>query len=458
MSEQANPTKRARSMLAAVAPGILIAATGVGAGDLMTASLGGAALGVGLAWAAGVGGVIKCFLTEGIARWQMATGTTLLEGWVAKLGGWIRWVFIAYLLVWTVFTGGAMVSACGVAGTGLFSLGDDPVVSKRIWGIAHSLIGLVLVLVGGFKLFEKLMSACIALMFSTVVITAIMLKPDWGDVAAKQWSFISSLVSDWRSGGDTSGRVFWLLGLLGGVGGTVTLLSYGYWIREGGRAGMSGWRACRLDLTLGYAMTALFGVAMVVIGSRVEIKGSGARVALELANQLTPVLGSIGRWVFLVGFWGAVFSSLLGVWQSIPYLFADFMSLSRGDSPEKRRGMDFTKTRGYRGYLIAIALVSVPMLWLPVTRAQLLYAIFGSLFIPLLAVTLLIMNNRVSLVGAKFRNGWITNIVLGCTLLFFAVVAGKTAIQKVDQLRDDSGEAAAVQSAPAPTADKEGLP
>ena len=60
---------------------------------------------------------------------------------------------------------------------------------------------------------------------------------------------------------------------------------------------MSGWRACRLDLTLGYAMTALFGAAMVVIGSRVEIKGSGARVALELANQLTPVLGSIGRWV-----------------------------------------------------------------------------------------------------------------------------------------------------------------
>jgi Mn2+/Fe2+ NRAMP family transporter len=448
MSEQAHSTPRSRSMLAAVAPGILIAATGVGAGDLMTASLGGAALGVGLAWAAGVGGVIKWFMTEGIARWQMATGTTLLEGWAHRLGGWIRWVFIAYLLVWTVFTGGAMVSACGVAGTGLLSLGDDPVLSKRIWGIAHSMIGLVLVLVGGFKLFEKLMSACIGLMFATVVVTAVMLKPDWGDVAVQQWSFISGLISDWRAGADVGGSVSWILGLLGGVGGTVTLLSYGYWIREEGRSGGGGWRACRLDLTLGYAMTSLFGVAMVIIGSRVEIQGSGASVALDLADQLAHVLGPIGRWVFLVGFWGAVFSSLLGVWQSIPYLFADFMSISRGDSSEKRRDIDFAKTRGYRGYLIAIALVSLPMLWLPVTRAQLLYAVFGSLFMPLLALTLLVMNNRAAWVGSRFRNGWITNVVLASTLLFFAVVAGKTTYDKVGELRGESGGAAPVRAAP----------
>jgi hypothetical protein len=31
--------------------------------------------------------------------------------------------------------------------------------------------------------------------------------------------------------------------------------------------------------------------------------------------------------VFLLGFWGAVFSSVLGVWQSAPYLFADFVAL-----------------------------------------------------------------------------------------------------------------------------------
>ena len=108
----------------AVAPGILVAATGVGAGDLMTASLGGSAVGLAILWAAVAGALLKWFLNEGIARWQMATGTTLLEGWVTRLGGWIQWVFLAYLAVWCFFTGGALVSACGVAGTCLLYTSD----------------------------------------------------------------------------------------------------------------------------------------------------------------------------------------------------------------------------------------------------------------------------------------------------------------------------------------------
>ena len=88
------PEAKKRSLLSLVGPGLLVAATGVGAGDMLTASLGGSALGVAIVWAAVVGAFFKWFLNEGIARWQMATGTTLLEGWVTLLGGWIQWVFI----------------------------------------------------------------------------------------------------------------------------------------------------------------------------------------------------------------------------------------------------------------------------------------------------------------------------------------------------------------------------
>ena len=99
----------------------------------------------------------------------MATGKTVLEGWVTYLGKWIQWVFLIYLLVWSFLTGGALINACGVAGAGILPLGDDMVLSKIVWGVIHSLAGLVLVLVGGFKLFEKLMSVFIGLMFVAVV-------------------------------------------------------------------------------------------------------------------------------------------------------------------------------------------------------------------------------------------------------------------------------------------------
>jgi hypothetical protein len=44
----------------------------------------------------------------------------------------------------------------------------------------------------------------------------------------------------------------------------------------------------------------------------------------------------------------------------------------------------------------------------------------GAMFMPLLALTLLILNNRGGWVGGRFRSGWLTNAVLVITLLLFA--------------------------------------
>jgi Mn2+/Fe2+ NRAMP family transporter len=288
-----------------LAPGILIAATGVGAGDLITASIAGSRVGLTILWAVLVGAVLKWVLNEGLARWQMATGTTLLEGWVDRLGGWVQWVFLLYLIPWTLATGAALMTACGAAGAAVWQLGLPFGQAKVVWGVVHALVGLVLVWVGGFRLFEKVMSVCIAVMFVAVMVTAVMIGPDWAQLGR---GLVIPQIADFDR------DIPWVLGLLGGVGGSVTLLSYGYWVREQGRSGAEGVSRCRLDLAVGYAMTALFGIAMVTIGSRLTLApGKSDRVALELADQLAGVMGASGQWVFLIGFWGAVFSSLLGV-------------------------------------------------------------------------------------------------------------------------------------------------
>jgi Mn2+/Fe2+ NRAMP family transporter len=396
------------SRLAIFLPGMLVAATGVGAGDLLTASIGGSEIGLTILWAAAVGSLLKWTLNEGIARWQLATGTTLLEGWITRLGSWIQWLFVPYFLLWTVMTGGAMISACGVAGAGLFPLGD-PDTSRIIWGIVHSLVGLALVWIGGFPLFEKMMGVCIAAMFIGVLVTAVLLGPDWSAVLSG--IFIPRV----PSGGSP-----WVLGVLGGVGGTVTLLAYGYWIRETDRQGESGVRICRLDLGVAYLLTALFGMAMVMIGSRIAVQGQGSQMAVQLADQLGQVLGPFGKWAFLWGFWGAVFSSLLGVWQSTPYLFADFVTLRRSARSGQPRPADLSRTAAYRGYLIAISIVPLALLWGTVRQVQLAYAVMGALFMPLLALTLLILNTQNRLVGERFRSGWLINALLVATLVLFA--------------------------------------
>ena len=397
------------SALRLIGPGLLVAATGVGAGDLSTAAFAGSSLGLTVLWAVPCGALLKFGLNEGLARWQLATGQTVLEGAVSRFGRAVALGFIGYLLLWSFFVGAALISACSVtAGALLPQFGSDTWL-RLGWALLHSLGGLLLVWIGGYKLFERIMGVCVFVMLLVVLLTAILVGPQWGAVGA-------GLVRP--SIAEVDGAVGWTVALIGGVGGTVTVLCYGYWIREAGCDGPQHLSRCRIDLAVGYAVTALFGVAMVIIGSTVVISGSGADLVVNLAARLESQLGKVGRAVFLVGAWSAVFSSLLGVWQAAPYLFADVLRLLTGGRAEVS-----TRSRAYRGYLIALGTVPVVGLVMSFRQAQKAYAVLGALFIPLLAVALLVMNERSDWVGKQHRNGWWARTTLVSALLFFAYVA-----------------------------------
>ncbi|MEX2264874.1 MAG: Nramp family divalent metal transporter [Bryobacteraceae bacterium] len=406
-------TSTSPSRLSTVGPAILLTATSIGAGDILTGSLAGAEAGLAVLWAVPAGILLKWTLNEGIARWQMATGTTLLEGWVTRLGKWIQWVFLGYLLLFTLVVGGMLSSACGLAGAAVVPLGDLNT-SRYLWGAVHSLGGLALVWMGGYELLKRVLGVCVGAMFGTVVLTALLLAPDWTIVAR---GLIPSL---------PAGSAGWAISLVGAVGGTVALISYGYWIREEGRTGREGLRACRFDLMLSYTVIGLFGVAVVIVGSRVQVRGQGAGLALLLADQLAIAVGPIGKWVFLAGFWAAVFSALLGVWQSLPYLFADFLRLRGG----QRSDVEVGRSVAYRAYLVFLATVPLVLLRWPVQQLQLAFGITGAMLLPLLALTLLIMNNRREWVGKEFRSAVGVNVVLAVALAFFAYV-GVREIQKI---------------------------
>jgi Mn2+/Fe2+ NRAMP family transporter len=403
-----------KNWLTAFGPGILMAATGVGAGDLLTPSFAGSQVGLVIVWAAVIGAALKLVLNEGIARWQMATGTTLLEGWNARLGPWFSWIFLLYFIIWSFAVGGALVSACGVAGDAVLPLGDNGT-SRIIWGIIHSLVSGVMAWRGGFKRFGQVMSVCIALMFIGVIATATLLviENPSGVLSGVFTPRLPATSADWRL----------FLGVLGGVGGTVTMLSYGYWIREAGRKGREGLRASRIDLIACYALTGLFGVAMVMIGSRLHNLGQGARVAVQLADQLSDTISPFAKFLFLVGFWGAVFTSILGVWQGVPYLFADFWRIRRGERQQNVHAVELRHSAPYRWYLLGITFIPLVWLWLPVKQIQLAYATIGAWFMPLLALTLLIMNNRVQWVGESFRSRLLLNAGLIVTVLMFVYLA-----------------------------------
>ena len=416
-SSDTKPDTGRRRLLSIIGPGILVAATGVGAGDLATGAFSGGKLGVAVLWAVLLGAGLKYVLNEGLARWQLATGTTLLEGAVAHLGHPVRWLFLGYLLIWSYMVGSALMSACGVTAHAVYEI-FDPRTDKILYGLLHSAVAVVLVRLGGYRLFGRVMGVCIGVMFVVVVATAVAMWPPWSEVASGMLGF------HWPPIPQIAGEgIEWTVALMGGVGGTLTVLCYGYWIREEGRSGAKDLAVCRIDLGVGYAMTALFGVAMVIIGSSIEVTGGGATLVVNLADELSEVLGPAAKWAFLVGAWGAIFSSLLGVWQSVPYLFADFWDLWRNPAASTARRSVDTGALPYKVYLFALATIPAAGLWTSFEFAQKLYAIVGALFIPMLAVVLLVLNGRSRLVGRQYRNSLPTTTLLIGALCFF-ILAG----------------------------------
>ena len=211
-SQGAPPHQRSglTARLAILGPGLLVAATGVGAGDLATAGISGSRIGLAVLWAALWGAGFKFVLSEGLARYQLASGETILQGAMTRLGGVAKVIFGSYLLLWSFFVANSLMSACGIALQAIWPLFEDPGRGQVVFGIAHSLLGVALVRLGGFRLFEKVMTVCIGAMFVVVMLTAVLLQPDWAAVAS---GLLRPGLPD-----DSAETLQWTIALMGGIG------------------------------------------------------------------------------------------------------------------------------------------------------------------------------------------------------------------------------------------------
>lgn len=393
-------------------PGLIMATSGIGASDILTATVGGARYGVTLLWALVLGAFFKFVLSEGIARWQLATGSTALEGWANQLPRWVLGLFGGYLLLWAVAVSGALVSGCGLAVENITG-GAIP----RTWGgSAQATAAFVLIWSARAGGLARLMKPLIVLMFVSIVACAALTSREPGAVLR---GLILPTIP--------AGAGAYVLSLIGGIGGSVTLLSYNYLLRDDGKVDPRNMSAVRRDLAMAYFFTATFGACVMLIANRVffavGIPITDGETVSRMGSGLGALTGSAGFYIYGIGFWAAVVASLLGVWQTIPSVFADCHSLLRRQQPIERAAAILPGSRPYRLALLFMACAAVPVAFLDRPLfIVLVFTILGSLFIPFLAATLLYLNNRVAFAPPLRTNRLATNLILTLIILLFLIV------------------------------------
>ncbi|MGW6793322.1 Nramp family divalent metal transporter [Streptomyces chartreusis] len=401
-----------------IGPGIVVAATGVGAGDLVATLIAGSNFGYTLLWAAVIGCLVKISLAEAAGRWHLSTGRTLFDGW-ASLGRWTIWFFGVYAVIWGFVYGAAAMSSSALPLQALF----PDVMDLEWWAIACGLVGLIFVWFNKYAVFEKVMTLLVGVMFVVTVYLAIRVTPNLGDAFAGLLPVLP----------DEKDSVLNTLGLIGGVGGTITLAAYGYWVNAKGWTNTGWMKVMRLDNRVAYITTGIFVVAMLFVGAELLHSAnvaiaSGDKGLLQLSDILEEEYGTATAKFFLIGFFATSYTSLIGVWHGVSLMFADFVARFRGEGELKGEEVASgarERSWPFRAYLLWLTFPPIVLLFQDEPfRLIIIYGVLGAAFLPFLAGTLIWLLNS-SRTPAPWRNGPVSNVMLAIAGLLFLVLCVK---------------------------------
>ncbi|NOR29388.1 MAG: divalent metal cation transporter [Lutibacter sp.] len=146
-------------------PGLLFAGAAIGVSHLVQSTRAGADFGFGLVWALILIHIVKYPFFQFGPRYATATGESLLDGY-KKLGKGVLLTYFVLNLA-TMFTIQAAVTivTAGLAAN-LFGITTNPI----IWSVIITVICLILLLIGKYKLLDNLMKIIIiTLTISTII-------------------------------------------------------------------------------------------------------------------------------------------------------------------------------------------------------------------------------------------------------------------------------------------------
>lgn len=311
----AEPPRTFWAILRRIGPGMILAASIVGSGELIATTTLGAEVGYVCLWVILLSCFIKPAIQAEIGRYSVSTGETGLAGFNhvpgPKLGvNWVVWGWGA-MIAMTRFQIGAMYG--GVAQV-LNTL--VPGVPVWAWVVALLVLTLVLLLGGGYERIEYLATLKVGLFTMLTFMCAMLLmrRPDdfsWAELAG-------GFTFDLPPGGFTSAvAVFGITGV-----GASELFMYPYWCVEKGYARFAGkreatraWRdralgwikVMHVDILASMVIYTVATIAFYLLGAGILNK----RGQVPSANNLIPVLSqmytqTLGDWALPLFYIGAV--------------------------------------------------------------------------------------------------------------------------------------------------------
>ncbi|MQA02666.1 MAG: hypothetical protein GEV07_08090 [Streptosporangiales bacterium] len=393
-----------KGYLKGVGPGLVVAMSWLGTGDLIDSSVAGGNYGYALMWAMTLACITKYFYASGLAKYQLVQQ---VRGHHAA-----RRVPQAVALVPLLLGIGALITgfvlqtyiARGI-GTALFHLSGG--LGGDRWGVAIwttvgilLTIGLALSKSRQYRILEYVARATVVVLILTFVTTAAVNRPDASELGA---GLLFSLPED----RGVFSSLLVAVALVAAIGSSIGTLLYSEFVRDKGWVGPQYLKLQRFDLAVGLGATVLINLAIWTVAAE-TLQGTGRTIENEqhLSDMMATAVGSIGPTLLWISFFFITFSSFPAYGRGYATLF-----LSGIHSSFESRGQRYGSPENdplYKWIQFGL-LYSVPVVFgLPMFSNLVALTVAGNsvagLLAPFVIIGILVLTSRKSMMQDGYAN------------------------------------------------------
>ncbi|WP_454085518.1 Nramp family divalent metal transporter [Georgenia sp. Marseille-Q6866] len=400
-----------RGSLRFFGPGLIVSASIVGAGELITATALGAEAGFVLLWLVIFSTLVKVAVQVEMARYSIVTGLGGMEGYtrVPPRVGNIGWVFVMWALmaVSKLIQTGGLIGGMAAALSILLPIGSGPLepTSLTIWAVVVTVLAIVTLYSNRYNLIEKV---AVFLTMTFVVVTLVIAL----GLPATEYAYSAGDLASGLSLSLPAGAVGVAVAMFGLTGvGSEEITAYTYWCLEKGYARWSGpndgsadyrrrargWIAVmQRDAIVAWVIYTVSTMSFYVMGAAVlhpqGLAPEGNDMIEVLSHTYESVLGEWGRILYLVGALAALGST---IWAAVPSWsrsWANALSIvGVFDWADARR-----RNRWMRVFIVALPLVwLLTYLWISSPFVMILVGgVAGGIFLAAVAVAAWYLRSR----------------------------------------------------------------
>lgn len=416
----ADPHPR-RHLWSSVGPGLMFLAAMTGPGTILSNAAAGASYGYNLIWALALSLLFRYVWVDITARYVLVSGESLLQGY-ARIGRWLVWMVFGAAILVRHSTNLYTVLLMGDAAHTLVPL---PIAqSAAVWTVAFTLLGFAMMFWGGYPVLERGCRILMTILVASMAAAAFYSHPKpfpilWGTfvpwIPQNQGVYSSVLI---------------ITAMIGAQVGTLSNLSYAYFVNEKGWHGTAAIRKQRFDLLSGFG-------CRFVLGALLQIAAAGTLLPLGIVPENTgditrifrATIGVTGGIIFGLGIWAMCLSNFVSGTSGYALILRD---ISRRYIPRLAGDGSRLQQPAYRDpvYRWVVALLGLSPLYIVLTKAEpvalaLTVRSLVVVLIPILGAALLVLSNKKELMGS-YRNGWKSNLVMGLMLVVSLYLIGRS--------------------------------